>query len=117
MVEILKTSLFPAEAGFIANVLNIYWEYKTSFSLTTATLKLKYVELVFDGLDTYAKVYLNDKLVLKADNMFRQWRVDVRQHLKVGKNELRVVFKSAQNIIDSLAQKDLPFVIPDNPRA
>ncbi|MEY3498345.1 MAG: hypothetical protein RL308_14 [Bacteroidota bacterium] len=93
------------------------WEYKTSFSLTTATLKLKYIELVFDGLDTYAKVYLNDKLVLKADNMFRQWRVDVRQHLKVGKNELRVVFKSAQNIIDSLAQKDLPFVIPDNPRA
>lgn len=93
------------------------WEYKTSFSATATMLKLKHIELVFDGLDTYAKVYLNDKLVLKADNMFRQWVVDVKQHLKVGKNELRVVFKSAQNMIDSLAQKDLPFVIPDNPRA
>jgi beta-mannosidase len=92
------------------------WEYKTSFQLSAETLKKKHSELVFDGLDTYATVYLNGKLVLKADNMFRQWRVEVRNHLHSGTNKLVVVFQSAQNVVDSLAQKDLPFVIPDNPR-
>ena len=92
------------------------WEYKTSFQLSTENLKKKNTELVFDGLDTYATVYLNGKLVLKADNMFRQWRVEVRKHLHPGTNKLVVVFLSAQNVVDSLAKKDLPFVIPDNPR-
>ncbi len=92
------------------------WEYKTSFSVTPSILKQKYAALVFDGLDTYANVYLNDVLVLKADNMFRQWRVDVKKAIKPGTNNLIVVFQSAQNVVDSLAKKDLPFVIPDNPR-
>ncbi|MEG2103004.1 MAG: glycoside hydrolase family 2 protein, partial [Flavobacterium sp.] len=93
------------------------WEYKTTFEVSTTTLNKKNTELVFDGLDTYASVYLNNQLVLKADNMFRQWRVDVKKNLKPGKNDLVVVFKSAQNVVDSLAKKDFPFVIPDNPRA
>jgi beta-mannosidase len=93
------------------------WEYKTTFQVTPAALKKVYAELVFDGLDTYATVYLNKQLILKADNMFRQWRVDVKKIIKPGKNDLVVVFQSAQNVVDSLAKKDLPFVIPDNPRA
>ncbi|TRX36581.1 glycoside hydrolase family 2 protein [Flavobacterium sp. ZT3R18] len=93
------------------------WEYKTTFLVTPATIKKVYAALVFDGLDTYATVYLNKQLVLKADNMFRQWRVDVKKIIKPGKNDLVVVFQSAQNVVDSLAKKDLPFVIPDNPRA
>lgn len=93
------------------------WEYKTTFSVNPTTLKFKQTELVFDGLDTYATVYLNKQLVLKTDNMFRQWRVDVKKLVKPGKNDLLVVFQSAQNVVDSLAKKDLPFIIPDNPRA
>ncbi|MDI1305825.1 MAG: glycoside hydrolase family 2 TIM barrel-domain containing protein [bacterium] len=93
------------------------WEYKTSFQVNSGTLNKKNVELVFDGLDTYATVYLNEKLILKADNMFRQWRVDVKKIIKSGNNDLVVVFQSAQNVVDSLAKKDLPFIIPDNPRA
>ncbi|UFH34303.1 beta-mannosidase [Flavobacterium acetivorans] len=93
------------------------WEYETSFSVSQASLKQKHAELVFDGLDTYASVYLNGKLILKADNMFRQWKADVKSILRSGDNQLRIVFQSAQNVVDSLAKKDLPFVIPDNPRA
>lgn len=93
------------------------WEYKTTFQVTAALLQKKNTELVFDGLDTYASVYLNNQLVLKADNMFRQWRVDVKKILKSGNNNLVVVFQSAQNVVDSLAKRDLPFKIPDNPRA
>jgi beta-mannosidase len=92
------------------------WQYKSTFLVTAATLQLKNSDLVFDGLDTYAAVYLNNQLVLKADNMFRQWRVAVKQYLHPGKNDLMIVFRSAQHVVDSLAKNDLPYIIPDNPR-
>jgi len=75
------------------------WEYRTTFRVTPQTLKHEHVELVFEGLDTYALVYLNDELLLKADNMFRTWRVDAKHALKPGDNTLRVVFRSPVNEI------------------
>ncbi|RYZ63062.1 MAG: glycoside hydrolase family 2 protein [Chitinophagaceae bacterium] len=93
------------------------WEYQTSFTVPAEVLNRKNVELVFDGLDTYADVYLNGKLLLKADNMFRQWKLEVKKHLRMGSNQLFIHFYSAQNKVDSLAAADLPYVIPDNPRA
>jgi len=92
------------------------WEYKTSFSAGSDLFNKKHVDLVFDGLDTYADVYLNGKLILVADNMFRLWRVDVKDKLVAGNNALFIHFHSAQNKVDSLAAADLPNVIPDNPR-
>lgn len=93
------------------------WEYKTTFKVGTEILKKEYIYLVFDGLDTYADVYLNGKLLLKADNMFRQWQVDVKNEVKPIDNILTIHFRSAQNKVDSLAKASLPFIIPDNARA
>jgi beta-mannosidase len=70
------------------------WEYRRKFSVPRDVLERKNVELVFDGLDTYAEVYLNDELVLEAINMYRWWRVPVTGKLKESGNELRVVFRS-----------------------
>ncbi|MDT5121008.1 MAG: beta-mannosidase [Acidobacteriota bacterium] len=75
------------------------WEYQTSFNVTPEILKHKNLELIFEGLDTYADVYLNDTLVLKADNMFRTWRVDAKPALKSGSNTLRIHFRSPINEI------------------
>jgi beta-mannosidase len=93
------------------------WEYRTTFSVSANLLLKKNVDLVFDGLDTYADVYLNGKLVLKADNMFRRWTIPVKGNLKVKDNALLVQFYAAQNKVEALAKADLPFFIPDNPRA
>ncbi len=92
------------------------WEYKTSFAAGTEMLKKKHIELVFDGLDTYADVYLNNQLILSANNMFRQWRADIKKILKPN-NTLHIVFHSAKNKADSMAKAVLPLVLPDNPRA
>lgn len=92
------------------------WTYKTSFTITPGLLKRKNLELVFEGLDTYADVYLNGKLILQADNMFRRWTVDVKAIVKKGTNDLLLVFHSAKNKADSIAQSKLPMVIPDNSR-
>jgi len=56
---------------------NADWEYRTTFQTAPSLLAQKNIDLVFEGLDAYALVYLNDKLVLTADNMFREWRVNV----------------------------------------
>ncbi len=71
------------------------WEYKTDFTCDNQTYSNKRIELVFEGLDTYAKVYLNDHLILDANNMFRSWTVSVKDYLKEGRNTLLVVFESA----------------------
>ena len=49
------------------------WEYKTTLNVDAEIFDKRNVELNFKGLDTYADVYLNDSLILKANNMFREW--------------------------------------------
>jgi len=70
------------------------WEYKTEFELTNDLMAKNHLEMVFNGLDTYADVFLNEQAILSANNMFRTWTVDCKQFLKTGKNKLLVVLKS-----------------------
>ncbi len=81
------------------------WEYTAKFEVPAKILERERVELVFEGLDTYAKVYLNEQLLLNADNMFRTWRVDSKQLLKTGANTLRIIFRSPVNEILPLMAK------------
>jgi beta-mannosidase len=85
-------------------VENEDWVYTTTFTPAPQILLKQHVELVFDGLDTYAKVYLNNQLIIEADNMFRQWRANVKSLLKAQSNELKIVFASAVKHDDSLAK-------------
>ncbi|HZM10512.1 MAG TPA: glycoside hydrolase family 2 protein [Candidatus Limnocylindrales bacterium] len=85
---------------------NADWEYRTTVQAAPALLAQKNIDLVFEGLDAYSKVYLNDKLILTADNMFRQWRVNVKADLKPGANTLRVVFPSPIKAASEIAAND-----------
>ena len=87
------------------------WEYQTTFQMDAAGLAREHVDLVFEGLDTFADVYLNDRAILHADNMFRRWRVPAKAGLKPGANTLRIVFHSA---IEKMLPyvKTLPYVLP-----
>src|SRR5665648_176043 len=92
----------------------VNWEYKTSFNIDEATLKRDRIALDFKGLDTYADVFVNDSLVLSADNMFREWLVDVKPQLKDGANELRILFRSP--IVEGLKKYDAnDYIIPVSP--
>lgn len=72
----------------------VNWEYKTTFDLPKAQLGAVRSELVFEGLDTWAEVYLNDQLILETDNMFITWTAEVGKSLRAGTNVLRIVFTS-----------------------
>src|SRR3989440_161802 len=75
------------------------WEYQTTFNVTAEMFARRSVELVFEGLDTYANVFLNDELLLSTDNMFRTWRVDAKRFARPGANTLRIHFRSPINEI------------------
>ncbi len=94
------------------------WEYRTTFGADAAMLAKDRVVLHFMGLDTYAEVKVNGQEVLKADNMFREWKADVKSLLKEGENELTLLFRSP--IVEGIKKYDAnPFVIPvsDNDQA
>jgi beta-mannosidase len=70
------------------------WEYECLFNCEDWADN---VDLVFDGLDTFATVFLNDQKILESDNMFIPARVSARDALNgPGKeNRLRIIFESA----------------------
>lgn len=69
------------------------WEYSTTFVADTALLACANISLVFEGIDTYADVFLNGVLVQHCDNMFRSWEIPCKSVIKK-ENELRIVFYS-----------------------
>lgn len=92
----------------------VNWEYKTTINVGEDFMKHDRVALDFKGLDTYADVFVNDQLVLSADNMFREWLVDVKSQLQPGTNELRILFRSP--IVEGLKKYDANgYVIPVSP--
>jgi beta-mannosidase len=81
------------------------WEYQTTFNITPEILRRANLDLVFEGLDTYANVFLNDESLLNTDNMFRTWRADCKRLLRPGTNTLRIRFRSPINEVLPLMAK------------
>jgi len=87
------------------------WEFKTTFKLDKSILENEFVELDFNGLDTYADVFLNNQLILQANNMFVNWVVECKNKLREGNNEIRIVFYSP--ITKGLEKREnLPYLLP-----
>jgi len=59
-------------------------------------------------------VFLNDSLILKSNNAFRQSKVDVKSILKA-ENELRIVLKSTTKFEEREKAK-LPYELPEGNR-
>ena len=70
------------------------WEYQLTFELKPDDLDFDVVNLVFEGLDTYADVHINGKLLFSADNMFVRWQHDCKHLLHAGSNEINIYFHS-----------------------
>lgn len=87
------------------------WTYTTCFDVDKSLLKKEVVELVFDGIDTYAEVYLNGQKLFDADNQFRIWKNDVKPLLKPNDNLLVLNFPrydSLQTALYTAHQPRLP---------
>ena len=86
------------------------WLYVRSFDLSEELASRSRVELCFGGLDTYADVRLNGKMILAADNMFMRWRCDVTDLLVPSGNRLEIYFHSPiKKGLELLAESPFPY--------
>lgn len=113
--QLIPDPFYGANEKLLQWIENENWEYETHFTLSNEALKNQTIELEFEGLDTYATVYLNGKVILEADNMFRKWTVAVKEALQKGTNHLKVVFHSAVQKGKQEALK-LPYTLPEKER-
>ncbi len=99
-------------SGTVENELlwisNHPWTYTTQFNVKGSMLNQEVVELVFEGIDTYASVTLNGEKLFDADNMFRTWKVDVKPLLKEKKNRLVVTFPPYDSVQQALYDQCRP---------
>lgn len=70
------------------------WTYRTTFNVTDEQLAREAAVLEFEGLDTYADIYLNGSLLERTDNMFVGYTLPVKEVLRKGENRLQVYFHS-----------------------
>jgi beta-mannosidase len=86
------------------------WEYACDFAKPNLRPGMP-CYLVFRGVDTYAEIVLNDQPLLKTDNMFQEYRVEVSALLRT-KNTLRAVFHPADSVANVLAARAAPLKRP-----
>lgn len=80
-----------------------YWWYEREFTLKAAP-KNK-LELVFQGLDLFATVYVNGEKAGTSDNAFKPFRFDVTSLVKRGKNRIEVEFAPTRKMVEKLHKK------------
>jgi len=91
------------------------WVYEKYFELDRDFFTNKNIQLVCEGLDTYAKVFINDSLVLTADNMFKNWYANAKRYLRIGYNKIKVEFPSVTKV-NTYYYNQLPYKLPGDER-
>lgn len=83
------------------------YTFSRSFTVPEEMLACDAVLLRCDGLDTLAKIYVNDRQVGSADNMHRVWEFDIKDALQLGENAIRVVLASPLTYIQQSPMKNV----------
>jgi beta-mannosidase len=102
-MDLLQAGLIP-DPFFGTNedslqwITNQIWIYETEFEADPGLKNFNNLKLVFEGLDTYAMVYLNNELLIESSNMFRGWEIEAGAIIKKGINSLKIVFHPADSI-------------------
>jgi beta-mannosidase len=81
------------------------WQYTLVFDADSKIFDHERIDLVADGLDTVAQVYLNGSQIAQTQNMHRGYRFDVRAQLKKGRNELTITFASPVKYANTMWDK------------
>lgn len=101
---IIKDPSYEYNAVFCGWVEKKHWVYRTLFDVAKETLQSDMLQLIFEGLDTYASVYLNGEKLGNYQNMFIEHSIDVTGKVKRGENVLVVEFFP----LSRMADKELP---------
>lgn len=82
------------------------YEFSRLISINEEQYAYEAIEIEFEGLDTLATIYINDKPVKSTNNMHRRYRFDIKSYLVVGENNIRVCFESPTKYIEAVNKKE-----------
>lgn len=87
------------------------WEYVRSFTLTQE--EMQYDEICLDCrmLDTLCHVYLNGQEIAYTENCHIGYSFKVKEYLREGENELKMLFLSPVKYVEGIAKKT---IVPPN---
>ena len=93
--KLIEDPFIGANETKVQWVADSTWVYQTRFDVSSNTLNKDHLQLHFEGLDTYANVYLNDSLILSSNNAFRNYKIPVKKLIS-SRNTLAVHFAPTQ---------------------
>ncbi len=74
------------------------WWWRTDFEAPRIVDNQRLM-LEFQGLDTYATIWLNGESICRSENMFRAARFDITARVRPGKNRLAVCFRPTSSAV------------------
>ena len=92
--DLLPDPFYGLNENKVQWVENEDWAYRTSFNITDNEMNYQGAILNFEGVDTYADIYLNGALIKRTDNMFVGYTIPVKGFLRKGENNLQILFHS-----------------------
>lgn len=95
--QLITDPFYGEEEKRVQWIDKVNWFYQTTVDIEQDIYEKERIEIIFYGLDTYAEVLLNGQALLKTDNMFRTYTLDVKKHLRQGENTLLIKFESPIN--------------------
>lgn len=107
--DLIKDPFYKTQVNDVTWLARAEVTYRTTFDMPEQ-LASNTAELVFEGLDTYATVLLNNKEILSSDNAFVKYTIPLEKNQwKEKGNTLEVTFKqspvrdeASQNLVERL---------------
>ena len=87
------------------------WIFSREFTLSKDFLAHRSIVFNAESLDTCAEVFINDKLLISTNNMFKACWAEAKNLLKAGTNTISILFKNVKNKAEEEAHK-LSFPVP-----
>ncbi len=98
-------------AEFTASPENFHWVsdrswiFRKQFDAPASLIDKERIQLIFEGLDTVAHIWINGKLIGKTENMFTPHSFDVTEYIKPSGNTIHVKFLPAMQHAERLMQR------------
>ncbi len=114
ITDCLTKNEYIEDINYADNYLKCKWVNETDWAAETAVTVTKddlcadKIYLLFDGIDTYADIFVNDIKVQTTDNMFLSYRIDVKEYLVKGKNTIKISFPAISSCLEPEKAKNYP---------
>jgi beta-mannosidase len=89
----------------IRDLCNEDCEFYTKITVTEDEMNKDKIILKFNGVDTIADLYINDKFIGAMNNMHRSFEFNIKRNIKVGLNEIRLNIKSPNKYIEEMNER------------